>query len=112
MSSFLCFFRYQQKEQRARIVKTTKPRLKPSDSANLLDLRPTPSQVNQNGLSNERIIQEKDNSKTKILPDEELKETERGLGLIDPEQISGGLFLQIKGFPATLHSTTESRSKT
>lgn len=39
-----------------------------------------------------------------FLPDEELKETERGLGLIDPEQISGGLLLQIKGFPATLHS--------
>lgn len=60
-------------------------------------------------MINERIIQEKDNSKTKFLPDEELKETERGLGLIDPEQISGGLFLQIKGFPATLHSTTEQK---
>lgn len=39
-----------------------------------------------------------------FLPEEELKETEKGLGLIDPEQISGGLLLQINGFPAILHS--------
>lgn len=37
-----------------------------------------------------------------FLPEEELKETEKGLGLIDPEQISGGLLLQINGFPAIL----------
>lgn len=39
-----------------------------------------------------------------LLPEEELKETERGPGLIDPEQLSGGLLLQINGFPAILHS--------
>jgi hypothetical protein len=60
---------------RERITLTAKPRLTPSATANMLVLR----------------------------PDEERKETERGLALIDPEQISGRLFLQIKGFPATLN---------
>ena len=47
-----------------------------------------------------------------FLPDEELRETDRGLGVIEPEQISGGLFLQIKGFPATLHSTNKAEANT
>lgn len=59
---------------RERITLTAKARLTPSATANTLVLR----------------------------PEEELKETEKGLGLIDPEQISGGLLLQINGFPAIL----------
>lgn len=59
---------------RERITLTAKPRLTPSATANTLVLR----------------------------PEEELKETERGPGLIDPEQLSGGLLLQINGFPAIL----------
>lgn len=44
----------------------------------------------------------KGEERPRFLPEEELKETEKGLGLIDPEQISGGLLLQINGFPAIL----------
>jgi len=99
---------------RERITLTAKPRLTPSATANMLVLRPTHPKWY---LTHKQWIKQSTKRRARLLnlrmdlPDEERKETERGLALIDPEQISGRLFLQIKGFPATLHSTVKTLRK-